>query len=192
MEPRVILIKPSYLPALPTYERAMRRVRIVVWSMPFHGIVIVAAQGYRRGSVVAAAVTALVVVPGLAYLMWAMTRRRARTLAEMAGERPILVAGEIDGGFGLRPSNARGRSIGLPVFPGDTVRVTVERSQDPRRGLMRPLSVMEWRFENGDSDPLVIATYFDADRALLRDVETRMRGLGTTVEITHTPFNEAT
>ncbi len=193
MEPRVILIKPASLAPLPTYEKALRSTRLLTVSLPAYPVLLALMLLYGGVDPVSVALGTILVLGGVSYLVRTFRRSQARLQAIMAGEQPIVVAYDLDGTYELRPGNPRRVGAGLPVSPGEAVTVHVERARDLRRG-KRPLGFMEWRFGNGDGDgdgaPLVVGTYFDPDEALLRDVETRLKGLGVSVEMSHTPFDD--
>jgi hypothetical protein len=129
------------------------------------------------------------------FVVAVMLVRRFTTLTERlvgvtTGELPSISAVDVEGGYELRPGHAQGPSGGLVVREGDSVSVTIARATDPRRN-GKPLGWVSWKIENGDATPLLVSTYFDPDRALLRDVEKRLTSLGVSVEISHTPFDEA-
>lgn len=189
MEPRVILIKPAALAPLPTYEKALRSTRLLTLSMPAYPVLLAILLLYGGVYPVAVAVGTVLVLAGVSNLVRTFRRSQTRLIAIMAGEQPVVVAYDLDGTYELRPGNPRRVGVGLPVSPGDAVTVHVERARDLRRG-KRPLGFMEWRFGNGDGAPLVIGTYFDPDAAVLRDVESRIKGLGVSVDVTHVPFGE--
>jgi hypothetical protein len=188
MEPRVILIKPASLAALPTYAKALRGTRVLMFTMPAYPILLAALMLYGGVYPVGVAIGLLLVLAGVSSFIRSIRRSQARLVAIMAGDEPLVVAHDVDGAYELRPGNPRHMGVGLPVAAGDVVTVSVERARDLRKG-KRTLGFMEWRFGNRDAAPLVIGTYFDPDAALLRDVEKRLKGLGVTVEVSHTSFD---
>jgi len=189
METSAILIKPSHLPPLPTYEGTLNRARTVIIALPLYAAAFVALFLYLGVGPIPV-VVALVLLGGIAvYFVRTFRRARARLISVMAGEAPILVVAEVDGGHEIRPGNPARTGAALFVAKGDTVTVDIRRARDLRRG-RRLLPFMEWYLGNGDREPLMVATYFDPDAALLRDVEKRIARLGATAQVTHVPFAE--
>jgi hypothetical protein len=185
MEPRTILIKPADLPALPAYDTLLRGFRAMTLFLLVYPFVLAALFLFIDLKPIGIIVAVLVLVPSDVFLIRRFGKLRAQLVAIMAGEIPVVSAVKVDGGYELRSGNAsRG---GLPVHVGDSVSVSVERGRDPRRS-SRLMGYVTWRFAIDEATPLTVITYFDADPALLRDVERRLKGLGVSAKASHKPF----
>ncbi len=189
MEPRPILVRPSNLPALPGYEKYVRSLRNSTILMVVYPIVILAIALARGFELVATIVVVAAFAAVDAILARSFLKERARVTATMSGEMPLVTAHEVEGGFELRSSRSSQTRGGLPVRPGDALDIVVEEAHDPRGRRRRP-GYVQWVFLNGDERPLPVASWFDPDDSLLRDVERRIKALGATAETTHVPFGE--
>ncbi len=189
MEPRIILIKPAYLPVLPTYDALLRSTRAMTRFMFVYPALIALCFIYLNLGPIITGIGVVGPFVAAVLIVRRFTKLSERLVGVTTGELPSISAFEVDGGFALRPGHSQGPRGGLVVHEGDTVSVTVERATDPRKPGRR-LGWVIWTFASGDAAPVIVGTYYDADRALLRDVESRLKALGVSVEMSHTPFDE--